>query len=157
MKITSLSIENIRSFTSINIQLSSSINLFVGANNNGKSTLLTSIHLLQGNYFNGTDIRLGEKYGRLCLAFQTDHLHKIISSYSFDTSMFDPARHDSFRNEIIFNLESNGNIASYIPRINSSSYSNGTFQNFPLEEPKNLIYPFLSKRKVVNYSENMNL
>ena len=31
------------------------------------------------------------------------------------------------------------------------------FIDFPVTEPGNLIYPFLSKRKVVNYNENMNL
>ena len=69
MKITGVELENIRGFKkSPMISLSPGINIFVGANNSGKSTLLNSILFLQiSTSLKQSDITIGQKEGQIKL------------------------------------------------------------------------------------------
>jgi predicted ATPase len=61
MWVSQLEIKNIRSFaTSGEIKLSKNINILLGANNAGKSTIIRTLYLLQQNRLSMEDIRIGE-------------------------------------------------------------------------------------------------
>src|SRR6266852_237099 len=61
MWVSSLQLNNIRSFAaSGDIALSKNINILLGANNAGKSTIIMALYLLQQNRFSIEDIRIGE-------------------------------------------------------------------------------------------------
>ncbi|MDB5280492.1 MAG: hypothetical protein JWR61_5447 [Ferruginibacter sp.] len=156
MHITGIKLQNIRAFEEVDIQLSKSINLFVGQNNYGKSTILNAIHFLQGNFLNGDDVRLGEYLSTIVLSFETENVSVIRSTAQLINSMFNGISDDSLKKEIVIKLSREGSVSKIIPKVNVNS-GNFAFKDFPIAEPDNLIYPFLSKRKVVNYSETMNL
>lgn len=66
MRLSTLQVENFRSFKSTDQLELSNINVFVGRNNSGKSSILRAIHLLQeGNEVTAEDIRIGERAAAL--------------------------------------------------------------------------------------------
>lgn len=154
MHITSLRIENVRSFDKAEILFSKSINLFVGANNNGKSTILNCIHFLQGDFLNQSDIRLGNKNFTIHLNFENYYTSS--STIIMSEDIFEVSNPNRLKQEVRIQTDALGNISktlhSYI-----DDFPTASFPNFPSTEPNNLIYPFLSKRKVVTYNESMNL
>lgn len=137
MKVTKLKTQNLRSFQDIcNISFSDSINILIGPNNSGKSTILYSIFLLQRDVLNKKDITLGKSNGIVELYFKGSH-PGITPSLNDDKIIIDLLngnRH--YGNE-------NGDKGNSVPK-------------FPAIEPNNLIYPYLSKRKVPNYSKSIN-
>lgn len=135
MKITAIQIENVRGFKlTDNINLSDKINVFIGPNNAGKSTILNSIFLLQRNVLNKNDITIGENQGFVKLMFQGSHL-PVIKENQFD--------------QIEINLS---NLAKRLTKGGSRS----GLDQIEEQEPNNLIYPYLSKRKAVNYAPAIN-
>lgn len=140
MKITSVEIFNLRGFEGVNeISFSDSINLFVGNNNSGKSTLLKAIYVLRnGNIFNKKDITLGEEKAYIKYRFVGEHL-ELSQAKDFDSFI----RYDVASNQL--KLHKQAGITPGLLNFISNS------------EPKNLIYPFLSKRKTNNYSESVTL
>lgn len=138
MKITGIALNNVRSFKNLpKTELSKNINIFIGANNSGKSTILNSIYLLQKTVLNKTDISLGEKSSFIDLYYEGAFPPNIIDNRNF--------------NKIRFLL--NNNIATFYTPGGSQA---GTFKIIPQKEPENLIYPYLSKRKTVTYVDVMN-
>jgi len=140
MKITAIQLSNIKSFKYLpKTEFSSSINVLVGANNSGKTTILNSIYTLQKNgLFNIRDITIGEKSGHINLYFDGEL--------------------QETGNNIL-----NNNIYQFDLNNQTRIITNKNGQNFQLhnpssnKEPFNLIYPFLSKRKVVSFSQDINL
>lgn len=138
MKITAIQLKNIRGFQNIpKTDFSNSINIFIGPNNAGKSTILNSILSLQKQVLNKSDITIGEKNGVIQL--YVDGQHPYIPNIS------------SF-NRIIHKLDNGQFTYGFLQNTNES---NG-FRKFPEIEPNNLIYPYLSKRKVTSYSDSIN-
>jgi len=138
MKITAIDIENIRGFQKVHkTDFSDSINIFIGPNNAGKSTILNSIFLLQRHVFGNNDITIGQTKGKIELYYKGEHLQFIESSSRF--------------NRLIIRLE----IASRLyGDANGSEYQWGI--TIPEQEPNNLIYPYLSKRKTSGYTDDIN-
>lgn len=137
MKITSIKLQNIRGFLDVHTAyFSTGINVFIGANNAGKSTILNSIFLLQRATLNKSDITLGQTSGQIEL--YSSGTHGRIGTIP---------QHE----KIIFRLE-NGqmNFGLIHGGLNSS------FNRIPETEPLNLIYPYLSKRKTVHYQDAIN-
>lgn len=138
MKITSILLQNVRGFQNIPLtNFSESINIFIGANNTGKSTMLNTIFNLQRQVLNKEDITIGQNYGRIELYFSGTH--SSLLNY-----------HPS-HNRIIFKLESN--VIYFGIRMGNE---HNQFTRIPEKEPSNLIYPYLSKRKAVNYEDVIN-
>lgn len=139
MKITSIELTNIKSFRKLEkTTLSQSINIFIGANNSGKSTVLNSILNLQRNgAITGSDITLGEQNGEISLCFEGTHFPNLTYiSEQYQNLIYDPVNNQ---------------------RIAKSDNGNTQGVNvIPEVEPYNLIYPYLSKRKVANFSDTMN-
>ena len=112
MHLTFIKVENIRAFEEINIQLSKSINLFVGPNNHGKSTVLNAIHFLQGNYLDGNDVRLGEYQANIILNFEIENVSVITSVVPLVNSMFNNISDDGLKKEIVIKLNRDGKLCS---------------------------------------------
>lgn len=131
--IKSTKIQNIRSFKDVDIKFSDKINVFVGHNNAGKSTILKSIYLLQDkDALHPKDKRVFENEGKIIHVFQS---LKPISNKNNNRIRF------SFRDRINMGIE----FLSGLPV--------SRFEPFPQKEPDNLIFPFFSKRnrKIVDY------
>lgn len=148
MYVSKLSLNCIRGFIGpTEIKFSRNLNIFVGPNNSGKSTLLNSILLLQKNVFQPSDISINQTAGRIEIFFENYQRHK----------QFMPI------NESFGELDSAVHLVLDIRGINEIRYSRNAdrhggnpYYYAPVVEPDNLIYPYLSKRKVSGYSENVN-
>ncbi|MES2726028.1 MAG: AAA family ATPase [Bacteroidota bacterium] len=141
MKIRAIKLENVRGFKFLNkTAFSESINVFIGANNSGKSTILNSIHLLQKNTLGHEDITIGETSGMVYL--------------------YIGGRYKDFIND------KEGNYKSVLYNLRTSMRKYGDEYDTPItnpspkiineKEPDNLIYPYLSKRKVGGYRDEIN-
>jgi predicted ATPase len=139
MKITAIELSNIRGFKLLpKTELSKRINVFIGANNSGKSTILNAIFSLQrDNVLVKTDITLGEIKGEVKLSFEGD-IFGI-------TPQLEP------NSSYVFSLDGQPR------RIRSpSGQDKRTVLIIPDAEPNNLIYPYLSKRKTVDFNPTIN-
>lgn len=138
MKITAIELKNIRGFKFLpRTSFSKKINVFIGANNSGKSTILNSIYSIQKQYaLVETDVTIGEQNGEVNLFFE-----------------------DNFTGAETFNL---GSRYTYEPKtqqrklFNESGRHIRNLQPVPQQEPDNLIYPYLSKRKSVSFNDQIN-
>ncbi|GCC51658.1 hypothetical protein SanaruYs_18860 [Chryseotalea sanaruensis] len=138
MKITAIEIQNVRGFQEIGkTEFSDTINILIGPNNAGKSTILNSIFHLQRNVLSKNDITIGKNQGIIQIYFKGQH-NQIPNNSPFDR----------------FTLNLTNNQRSY-GVLNSSALSL-TLNTFPEKEPNNLIYPYLSKRKVGGYVNSIN-
>src|SRR5260370_4018841 len=143
MWVSSLQLDNIRSFAaSGDIALSKNINILLGANNAGKSTIIMALYLLQQNRFNLEDIRIGEMAS---------------SGYI----RLEDVNHPHFQQFL------QGNPSPLVLQLFANRTNNNTFQlkvndtqgfnPVPPVQPQNFIYPYLSKRKVQGYTQEVNL
>ena len=145
MKVTAIEIENIRWFKTLEkTELSKKINVFIGPNNAGKSTILSCISLLQNNNFlSPWNIRFASVNGIAKIYFEGDHklgnINRDGPPYNFYIGW-----------EFLFN--SSGRF--YIDINGNASWAD--FPGIPEDEVWALIYPFSSKRKVALLSEEIS-
>ncbi len=138
MKIIAIQIENLRGFRQVpKTELSKTINIFIGPNNAGKSTILNSIFHIQRPNLNQNDITLGHATSEIRLYFEGQHLPMIPPNSKVDSLIFD--LRSGSRN---FGIVTGG--------------QTGWGKTTPEQEPNNLIYPYLSKRKTAGYTDNIN-
>jgi len=133
MKITEIDLLNVRGFLNAQIGFSRTLNVFIGPNNSGKSTVLNSIYQLQRQTLFSTDITLGYPDGKIIYFFDGAH-------NPLDASQHLRAEITLAGQRILFHK-------------NRGSYNFNTIEE---REPFNLIYPYLSKRKVGGYTELIN-
>ena len=135
MKITRLHLNNVRGYVDHPpINFSRKINVIVGANNSGKSTILNSIFLLQRHGVLGAnDITIGSTNGHIDFFYEGNHLPNI----EFDGE-------GAYLRYFLSN-----NSMRLIMLNESATHGVGPI---PEQEPHNLIYPYLSKRKSVDFS-----
>lgn len=139
MKITAIRLRNVRGFKSLEkTEFSESINIFIGANNSGKSTILNSIYILQRQVLSKNDITLGQTNGTITLYINGN----------YQDSIYD---NNGLYKSIVLNLSAN---SRHYGDINDALLHGPNLINE--SEPFNLIYPYLSKRKVESYNENIN-
>lgn len=155
MWIQKVSLTNFRSYASGSIKLSKGINLIVGQNNSGKSTLLKSVAWLQlGFPISAQDIRKLEQRGKVELILQgTKNYFNPTPGATITISI-----NISNQNMLV---ESRGRQMplshSFLPSYDSNAFSSEYPYPIPNQEPSNFIYPYLSKRKVMNFEESINL
>jgi predicted ATPase len=139
MKITAIELSNIRGFKLLpKTELSKRINVFIGANNSGKSTILNAIFSLQrAKTLVKTDITIGEKKGEVKLFFEGNFFGLVAKLEPNDSYVFDP---ENQKRRI----------------LNSSGTHTQNPKQISEVEPNNLIYPYLSKRKTVNFNDQIN-
>jgi len=135
MWITKIMLRNVRCFENETIELSRGINVLVGPNNTGKSTIARAGLLIQKGYpFEPVDLRSGRNSGKIQI-----YLEDINKKYF---------EHDKLTIET--NINPNG--------VNVAGIVNGGRSAINLieqREPMNFIYPYLSKRKVQSYNEDV--
>jgi len=138
MWIESMKLRNIRSFADAQINLSKSINILVGPNNSGKSTILLPMLALQDGLrrLSPSDVRLGENTSIAEIHFG-----------GLNTDYFKGAYAD-----IRFSLINND-----FQMLGCTSATDGGARigQLPNSEPKHFIYPFLSKRKVTQLHQKI--
>lgn len=143
MWISKLLLENIRGFRGQHTcDFSSNINLLVGQNNAGKTTILNSILGLQRPTLNLMDISLGENSGRVMVFFQDPG--------SYIASVSAQAHADGV-DSVLFTFP-NG---TAVLNNSTSNHQPTNFSTIHPNEPYNAFYPYLSKRKVTSYVEEM--
>lgn len=143
MWISSLEINNIKSFeTSEQISLSRNMNILLGPNNSGKSTIIKVLYLLQQRRLEIEDIRIGSDTASGYIKL-TDvnirHFKDYIGSH------MPILRINAIRT------------ATNWPLLDLQT-AEAAFTPFPLvpsTEPHNFIYPYLSKRKVGSYQQDV--
>lgn len=131
MKITSIQLNNVKSFEIINkTDFSDNINIFVGSNNSWKSTILNSILRIQQNH-----IQLSRRIG----STGKNSVRLGVSGIPGDICFIDVLNH---WDNILGGVNNNG--------------SRVTLEIFPSKEPENPIFSYSSKRKVNSYSNQVN-
>jgi predicted ATPase len=138
MKITAIELTNIRGFKKLpRTEFSKRINVLIGANNSGKSTILNSIFSVQrSNAIVNNDITIGEQNGEVKL---------FIEGLFIRDGTFNPG------SSYLFNPKTNQR--RLFNEQGTNTHNTGTI---PEQEPNNLIYPYLSKRKSVNFNDQIN-
>ena len=137
MKITAIKLDNIRGFKNLpKTSFSETINVLAGPNNAGKSTILKSIYSLQVHQLGNNDVTIGQTNGTIKLYFSGSHQDIIQSNGQYSHFEINP-------------LNGSKTIQTLTGGANS-------FGGIPNHEPNNLIYPYLSKRKVGGYDSTIN-
>jgi AAA15 family ATPase/GTPase len=151
MKITELQIENLKSHSKTDIKFSPSINLLIGQNNAGKSTVLKAIYALQlintkaVSSFVNSSKRKFTQTTKVSVKFD-----KFETPYLPDSICARP-------NARIIEYGIVNNAAMGAVRINELNGQNiGVFQQFQRLEPNNFIYPYFSNRKSGAFAETIN-
>ena len=179
MYIDKVRLINIRSYKDTELNLSKSINLFVGNNNSGKSTIIKALYKLQSHHsLNIDDIRKQNTYGRvfiniqdiqeyeietfnLCLDEMVDRgkvplTDKLMANFGIFTSRIDTQKgQEALLSDLNnqHNIDDSGKVT--VHNIAGKEVPFILFKSLPNDETKsNFIYPFFSKRKTGYYSNN---
>jgi hypothetical protein len=141
-------LENFRSFSKIEKIELKSINVFIGANNSGKSSIIRALYLMQDNGYNlFSDVRFG------CGAFSVNiGVKDIIAPWSINY----PGISDGlFGINVVSDDRRSGNVSRRMVHEPSGMERRDISAIAPLN-PYNFIVPFLSRRKTSSYDENVS-
>ncbi len=179
MFVKSIKLLNIRSFSEIEIELSKNINLLVGNNNSGKSTIIKSLFRLQNLQSLGLDdIRKSSEYGRIFIdienisakegvAFTLNNKNQMPKFPDTDcvkvlfgifTSIIETQKGQEalyFDNNLKHKMDGIGRVKVFDDTEKEVGFSE--FFGLPNTESynNNFIYPFFAKRKTNYYARNM--
>ena len=139
MWVSSLEINNIKSFAASGpIRLDRKMNIILGANNSGKSTILRVLYHMQNqSSLTASDIRIGSTDAKAYLSLEEVDNNGIINSMNHG---YPPA------------LYIEGPKQSNSMQILMKNSNSGIGIGISATEPDNFIYPYLSKRKVQGYN-----
>jgi len=154
MKFNSLQLINLKSFKDTGlINLSNGINIFIGNNNAGKSTIISALYELQNPKFSNKDIRIGTNSSKVSIGIDDDSFIK----YYYESVNLDfKTIYNKFHNNIliIYELFKSSAISPVLSLSNTNQRSK--IEKFSTSEPYNYFYLFLAKRKVPSLSEIIN-
>jgi energy-coupling factor transporter ATP-binding protein EcfA2 len=143
MPVKSIELTNIRSFTEVSLDFSPRINLLIGRNNSGKSSILLPLLGLQANLrkLQATDVRLTQSTARAQVSFSAGDVTEFGDQYSAFEYEYLPGQRT-------FRLSIKSPNPAHPPQLMPHL--------IPAKEPSNLIYPFLSDRKVIAFDHKIN-
>lgn len=162
MRISAIELNNFRCFPSANVGLSKGINLIIGSNNSGKSTLLKSVAWIQqGATVSSNDLRILQNSGYVEINFSNfprdffPTLKQFAGSLESISSCYLKVVIFKDKVSIFFSFpdSNSGSLHQEELVITNSPYS----YSLPNIMPMNFIFPYLSKRKVSDYSQTINL
>jgi predicted ATP-dependent endonuclease of OLD family len=146
MKLSGLRVVNYKCFADSGIVELGPINVLIGRNNAGKSTLIHATHLVQqGAAYSTNDIRLGADYSE-------------VTYYLTDVSSMVVELAGAV--EVGAVVEAAIQINPKSPPHHLAATMGPSSTNFPYihaNEPENFIYTYLSKRKVTTFDQVVNL
>jgi predicted ATPase len=146
MWISEIDLKCIKSFHEAYLNLSKGINIIIGSNNCGKSTILQSALNLQRSQYSSTSLRLQTGTGVSCL--QVREINNFFKQYmQIDESDY---------GFIETTIGQKGILGVWIQNSGKVKTAQVSGNIFPESEPDNLIYPYLSKRKVTQFREVIN-
>jgi predicted ATP-dependent endonuclease of OLD family len=164
MYLKKIFIENLRVFNSLEVEFSPNINLVLGPNNSGKSSLIKSIYRLQesNQQIKADDIRHGTTAASILYQISDlndEGLHTLMRSISFqafkELSVYiriNISHQNVLSNYLLLDYEAD------IQRLNTSftgGLANNQYIPIPNKEDQNsFIYPFFAKRKQTYYTSN---
>ncbi|NTW88446.1 MAG: ATP-binding protein [Desulfobulbaceae bacterium] len=137
MKVIRLHIQNVRCFVNEDLSLSPTINVIVGPNNNGKTTLLNCVSVLQQSR------HFGDHYRRI---------NTNVGSVRIWVDQADARGVDSQSNNYFMRTN-----MTDLHRQKDEDLIENSWPGFPNSEPGNYIIPYQSKRKVGGYNEGINV
>lgn len=140
MRVQKLEIQNFRSFERLGPIELGPINVFIGPNNAGKSSVLRALHLMQQGPANlHEDVRVGVSDARLALS---------ICGYQGVGALAKPGKGEG---ELEIRVGPNTNFAMKL----RSAEGHASLSPVPAMEPDHLIVPYLSKRKAAGSHEDV--
>jgi energy-coupling factor transporter ATP-binding protein EcfA2 len=141
MYVKRLNIENFRSIENVSGSLElGKLNILIGANNAGKSSILKALSLIQGNSTNHLDIRTAAQFARIQIYLNDIPRHHPILQ-----------NRDYYDGVIAITLHKNGS-RDFILDFGGGGLSGNAF---PPIEPHHFIIPFLSKRKTAQFNQDV--
>lgn len=160
MYISKIDLDNIRCFQGPHTLITSeNINILIGNNNSGKSTILKSIYHLQGYQFLGSDRTLDTLYSSISLKFKTD------SHYNFLGYPNNPYNVDTVHSASVkfiwhYDISNTKNFHSSIDMFlkdeeNDFSSLSVSFNPYENNNKRNLLYLYFSNRKPVKYNTSV--
>lgn len=140
MRVTSVSIRNFRAYVDIGPITLAAINVIVGPNNSGKSSIIKALHLIQsGSGVGPRDIRVGSSEADI--RYQLSNVSDVYGNIQVPQ-----AEHRITIQAAAVNFHFVGS--------NGQSYGVGPIAN---QEPNHFIVPFLAGRKTAGYSEETKI
>ncbi len=173
MNVKAIEIIQLRSYERTKFSLSKGINLLVGANNSGKSTVIYALKNLQYHSFHKEDIRSLTDYTRThieienisadeALSFYHPKNHKEFKVSEKFTVVWGVSNSDQPEENLYYDskLEVKRTQHDRTVLVTKDGNKEMNWMQFPRfsdkENQNNFIYPFLSKRKTIGYFTNIN-
>ncbi|MGN6373885.1 MAG: AAA family ATPase [Solirubrobacteraceae bacterium] len=144
MRVTSLKVTNFRSIVEMPQIDLGRINVFVGPNNAGKSSLIRALYSIQhGAGDLRLDVRVGASEAKIEIGLEELDVNGWANTQSHSSAMLTTTIGES----AIRALRGEGGAPAGVWRV----------EPFSNREPKHLIVPYLAKRKAMSYNEDVRL
>lgn len=151
MRVASLALENFRSIVRLERMQLGAMNVLVGANNSGKSSILRALYLLQSGSQSSiyADVRVGSEGARA--VFELEDVGGAFASSAGVLMHFNQV-------SIVVQVSSidrrNGSLT--LTTLGGGAHDGTQVQQLPAMEPRHLIVPYLAKRRTLAYEENVS-
>lgn len=142
MRVTQLALQDFRSFTQMEPIVLGRINVLIGPNNAGKSSILKALHLIQEVPSRGPDVRIGST--KSVISMDLEEIEGMAPWHPW---------HDIGSGNLTISVETEGQISLQLERPQGISSQRSTF---PSLEPNHFVVPYLSKRKTATYGEDVS-
>jgi len=155
MKVSTLRILNLKGFEDTGeVKLSPTINVLIGCNNAGKSTIIRALNLLQPQF-----PTFSQEYVRKNIRKGSSRLIVEINFDELDSRLIPELRDNKIPIKASVEIRHNSGTNYYRMILNSVNPSTGGLPINPIQnkEPNNFIYPYLSRRKTSEFTEVIKL
>lgn len=157
MRVVKLNITNLKGFENTgDINLSPSINIILGPNNSGKSTIIKAIYMIQpSSNANWPHQYIAKNQRKL-----TNRSEVMVAFDKFDPKYIQLRnssilkRPNTWNSVVRFSLNS-GNFYAHV--LSKTDNQNELWSPISSTEPNNFLYPYFSKRKTISFNESFNL